>query len=543
MQSSMSNAPAPQPGGGTSGPAAGSSPRLVAPAPHPSRRLRLAAGFAAASVVAVTGFVYYLNTRMGPEASGTAAGTSIRTASVSTGDLHATIRVSGVIAAEHFAALLAPQIRGSRNDRGRGSASVSSTTPAVTVSDSSTQSTSSSTTSSSLGAQRGTTNRFNDSATVNAKSTAATTAASSSSTAASTDSSSGSASTTPARGGGGRGGDFSLVLLSVAKGGVRVTKGEVVAEFDSQFQALRRDDYNDTVVQLSAGIKKMRSDLAVAKAIHEQQVCAAKAALDKALLDAKTVEVRSAIEAESFKLAVEEAQASYAQIVAEIRLLEESQRAQIRAAEIDRDQARMELERANLNVQKMTVKAPIDGIVVLQTIFRGGDFGQVQAGDQIYSGQPFLSIVDPASMVLNGTVNQVDAEKLRLGATARVRLDAYPDIQMPGTTVSIGALARVGTFRANYVGAIPVRLKLDRAEPRVIPDLSASAEIVLYTEKEATITPRAAIFQDGGNPFVFLRSAAGWMRRDVELGPGNHIAVAVRSGLRKGDIVALQRPL
>src|SRR5262249_7020507 len=185
-----------------------------------------------------------------------------------------------------------------------------------------------------------------------------------------------------------------------------------------------------------------------------------------------------------------------------------------------------------------------DGIVVMQSLFRSGEFGQIQKGDQVASGQFFMSIVDPSSMVLNATVNQVDAEKLRMGAKAQVRLDAYPDIQLPATVIGIGAMARTATFRASYVGEIPIRLKLDKMENRVIPDLTASAEITLRTAKDQLVTPRAAVFQENGsNPFVFLQGPDGWIRKEIEIELGNHITVGVRSGLKKGDVVALQRPL
>jgi hypothetical protein len=137
----------------------------------------------------------------------------------------------------------------------------------------------------------------------------------------------------------------------------------------------------------------------------------------------------------------------------------------------------------------------------------------------------------------------VDAEKLRMGAKALVHLDAYPDVELPATLIGVGAMSKTSTFRASYVGEIPVRLKLNEVEARVLPDLTASAEILLQTEREALITPRAAVFQENGTAFVFLQSPEGWIRRDVQLGPGNHVAVAVRSGLQKGDVVALQRPL
>ena len=337
--------------------------------------------------------------------------------------------------------------------------------------------------------------------------------------------------------------DFTLVLVSLTKAGGYVHKGDVVAEFDRQYQLMRRDDYRDSVAQLDANIKKLKADLAVTMEIQSQKMRVAKAAYEKAVLDLKTIEVRSAIDSENYRLTMEENKAQSEELVKETRLLEESQRAEIRVSEINRDQAKIELQRANNNVERLALKAPMDGIVVMQSLFRGGEFGQIQVGDQISAGQFFMSIVDPSSMVLNGIVNQVDAEKLRLNAKSNVRFDAYPDIEVPATVIGIGAMSKTGTFRASYVSEIPVRLKLDRIEPRVIPDLTASAEIFLQTERDAVIAPRASVFQEEGGAFVFLQGPTGWMRKNVELGLGNHVAVAVRAGLRKGDIVALQRPL
>jgi hypothetical protein len=178
-------------------------------------------------------------------------------------------------------------------------------------------------------------------------------------------------------------------------------------------------------------------------------------------------------------------------------------------------------------------------------MFRGGQFGQVQQGDQIWPGMNFMSIVDPSSMVVNANVNQADSEMLRLGMKAAVHLDAYPDLQLPATVIGIGAMTKPGGWRVDYFREVPVRLKLDRMDPRVLPDLSASASIVLETETQAAIAPMEAIFRDSGDsrPFVFLRAPTGWVRRDVELGLANRVAVAVRSGVQKGDTVAAQRPL
>jgi hypothetical protein len=191
----------------------------------------------------------------------------------------------------------------------------------------------------------------------------------------------------------------------------------------------------------------------------------------------------------------------------------------------------------------MTLKTPIAGIAVMQSIFRMGQFGQVRVGDQVYPGQTFLSIVDPSSMVVNANVNQVDAEKLRLGQKATVRFDAYPDLALPGTVIGIGAMSKTSTFRASYVGSIPVRVRIQKNDGRIIPDLTASSEIVIESQQNALLVPRSAIFEQDGKPYVFVRGETAWDRKPIELGLSSNITAAVRAGLQKGDIIALQKPI
>ena len=61
----------------------------------------------------------------------------------------------------------------------------------------------------------------------------------------------------------GGGGDFMLVLTNVATPGSHVKKGDIVAEFDRQYQLVRLDDYRASLAQMEANIKKLEADLAV----------------------------------------------------------------------------------------------------------------------------------------------------------------------------------------------------------------------------------------------------------------------------------------
>ena len=346
----------------------------------------------------------------------------------------------------------------------------------------------------------------------------------------------------PAGGGGPGGADFNLILLHLSKAGTQVKKDDVVAEFDPTNQVARLDDYKDTVIQTQLTVRKMMANLAASKEALDQSVRSAKAAWDQAVLDLQTAPVRSEIQKEQFKLNVEQTEAQYKELQTEVPLQAVSQQAQIRVSELTLSQSDIELQRARNNVGRMTIKSPMDGIAVMASIVRNGEYGQVREGDQVNAGQPFLSIVDPRSMVLNATVNQVDAERLRLGMKATIHLDAYPDLSLPGTLVGIGAMSKTSTFRAGYVGEIPILLKVDKMDARVIPDLTGSADVVLSSVTSAVLIPRAALFEENGGAFVFVQGPEGWTKKQVQPGLSSFSQVAIESGLQKGDVVALQRP-
>jgi HlyD family secretion protein len=516
-------------------------PATVRPAPRKPRRGVL---WAAVSIALLAGSLWQWRARSLARESARAAAAVTRTAPVALADLRQTIRVSGTIQAERFAMLIAPQIRGSRSGRGRlYTGTPAATLPAATASNATAAAAS---TTSSLGATRGTTNRFSD---MSGSSTAGSGVPDRATTSTSLTESQSLGSTSgslmdPSRYSNDNSADFSLILLKCAAPGGRVKAGDPVAEFDRQYQLLRLDDYKASRVQQDAGIAKLKADLAVSRQAHDQLVKSAMGDWAKANVDLQTIPVRSAIEAEEFKLTEQEMAAAYKEIRSEQKNFDESQRASLRYAELDRDQAAIEFGRATANVEKMVLKAPIDGIAVMQTIWRGGDYGQVQPGDQVYSGQSIMTIVDPSSMVLNAEVNQVDSESLRVGMKATVHLDAYPDLGLDATVIAVGAMTSAGGWRANWVREVPIRVKILQQDARVIPDLSGSADIELAAEKQAAVAPLASVFRDGeGKPYVFVASSGAFEKREVELGLASNVAVAVRSGLRPGETVAVMRPV
>lgn len=489
----------------------------------------------------------------------------LRTAIVQTGPIARQLRISGVTAAEKFVSLIAPQIRGNRNGRGRsglnlagmdqasvaslpalgggsgGGSSSGSASAAGAAGSLDSTGTSASRSFGGSGATKAASSRVS-SAPAAARSTA--TASSSNSASLGSD---GLGSTSKelgsGMGGGGGAGDFNLVLHQLVKPGSSVRKGEVIAEFDRQYMLTRLDDYKSTMETAKAQLTQQKANLDLARYTHLQNVDKAKAAFEKAKLDMRTIPVLSAIDAERAKLALEEADAQYQQQLAEGKFIDNQEKAQLKYAELEFKSLQLEFHRAEQNADRMISKANIDGMTVMQNTFRGSEFAQIQAGDQIYPGQFFMQVVDPRSMIINANVNQVDGERLRIGLKASVRFDAYPGLEVPAHIVNIAAVPKSGGMRATFVREIPVLLKIDKMDPRIIPDLSCSVDVVIQEESEATIAPLAGVFEDEqtGKKIAYVKQGEAWLRREIEVGLQSYLVVSVK-GLNKGDVIALDRP-
>ena len=347
-------------------------------------------------------------------------------------------------------------------------------------------------------------------------------------------------------GGGNAGGGPGLALTALATPGSIVKKGDVVARFDDENTRTTLEEFRASVKQNRSNMSTLLAQIEVMRKSHSLSISQAKSDLDTANLDYQTKAVRSRIDAENYRLVAEEAQATYKQVLTEVPLMETSLSSQYKSAQLALQEGEAELKRQEANLERLSLRAPLNGLVVVQTVQRRGssDAAQIKVGDSVGFGQPVMQIVDTNSMIVNAAVNQVNAELIRVGTRAEVRFDAFSDIVLPAEVYSVGAMTRQGGMRPSYVKELPVTLRLLAMDPRVIPDLTVSADITVETVPQTLIAPREAIFRDSpdGKPYVFVKDSMGWVRRDVELGPMDYISASIRSGVRAGEVIARQRP-
>lgn len=263
-----------------------------------------------------------------------------------------------------------------------------------------------------------------------------------------------------------------LTLTHLIPNGTRVQQGDLIAEFDPTQQidnALtakgKYEDLNHQVdqkiAQNHADQEKRISDLTQAKG----DLAKAQIELQKGPILAQIAKLENDVKADIARQHVESLTKSNADH-------DQSDAAALRILELQRDRQKVALERAQTNIDRMQVHAPLAGMVALQNVWRGNSNGHAQEGDQLYRGQALVSIFDPSQMLVRCSVGEPDRAALTPGTRAKVYFDAYPDLSLPAhfefaSPVASSALGSpVKTFSAVF--------RLDKTDPRLTPDLSAA---------------------------------------------------------------------
>jgi multidrug efflux pump subunit AcrA (membrane-fusion protein) len=282
-----------------------------------------------------------------------------------------------------------------------------------------------------------------------------------------------------------------LTIVHLAASGSRVKAGDVLAEFDRQAQMRdfvdKQADYHKLVDQVTEEQAKENA----ARAKDETELKAAEDSLRKAELEIQRAEIVSKIDAEKNQENLDEAKATYDQLRETFDLKRKAAQAAIRILEIQRDRTQQTMMHAQSNADLMQVRAPIEGVVVLNTIWKQGTMGEVQEGDQVEPGTPFMQVVDPATMQVRVSANQQDFPRLQIGQTGKVYLDAYPELVFAAKVEQVAPIGEHGSF-SDKVRVFAVIISIEGNDPKLMPDLSAAVDVNTADQDKTSNVAKAA---------------------------------------------------
>lgn len=337
----------------------------------------------------------------------------------------------------------------------------------------------------------------------------------------------------------GRGGDIGkpLIVTKLVHSGTLVKRGAMLIEFDRQAQLKNSLDRLAEYRDLEEQIKKKQAEHTAKRAKDESELKQAENKVGTATLDMRKNEVVSKIDAEKNRLTLEESKANLKQLQETMELKQRAAQAELRILEIQRDRARNALSFTKKNAERMVIRAPIDGLAVLSTVWKNGRMGEIQEGEEVRPGSPILQVVNPSIMQVRVRLNQVDLGYLSVGQTAKVILDAYPDNTFLAKLERMAPIGIKSNFSQKMYTFVCL-FSVQGANPRLIPDLSAAVDVEVERRPSVVVVPKDTIGSENGQYFVRAKNGSGFEKRFVKIGDMSDMEVVIESGLKVGMSVS-----
>jgi HlyD family secretion protein len=252
--------------------------------------------------------------------------------------------------------------------------------------------------------------------------------------------------------------------------GDSVKKGQMLARIYADIYALQRDQAASQVNQSQATVANSEASLEALKASLTQ----AQQAYDrnKKLFDQKVI---SQAEFEQYETTLRSAKANY-----------DAAKENIKSLEANTQTAQTGLTKANKDLQRATLVAPMDGVISSLKIKKG----ERVAGNSFTLGTEMMTVADMSVLEVRVNVGENDIIKVSIGDSADIEVDAYNNRKFKGIVTQIASsTTTTTTVTTNDVTNYEVRIRLepssyddliDPSKPRKFPfrpGMNASADI------------------------------------------------------------------
>ena len=262
----------------------------------------------------------------------------------------------------------------------------------------------------------------------------------------------------------------------------RVTQGQVLIRLDPRDAQTRREQNEAKLAETQASLAAAEADVTSAEANAQLS----EVALDRARLDLERMRrltdgQRGAVagqELDHARAAYDAANAAVAAASSSIA----AAKAEAVVAQAKIASAVVALKESALQCEYTILTAPVSGRVGRRS---------VETGQPVVPAQPLLALVS-AELWLTANFKETQITSIRPGEAVRVRFDAFPGREWPGTVESLSPASgarfsllppdnATGNF-TRIVQRLPVRIRLDGAArhalgPQLVPGLSAKVRV------------------------------------------------------------------
>jgi HlyD family secretion protein len=346
-------------------------------------------------------------------------------------------------------------------------------------------------------------------------------------------------------------GDIQIVKL--AKDGEMVHKGDAVIVLDPTPNQNILNQRRSDLRQAQAQVDDFK---ARAKLLEEQDLTDLQKAnydVERAKLDVSQAEILSPIDGEEKKLLLADAEQKVKQVQQKLESDKTSNKADIANISQKVEKAQRDVKRYEDAISRLTVFAPVDGMIHLMPNWRaGGMFGDnappFKEGDRAWAMATIGQLPDLSALRITAHLEEEDRSRLHAGQSVTARVDAVPDHELEGHVSEVSPLAKI-----DFSGGWPpnknfdLTVVLDHPDTRLRPGMSVTERIAVQRIPNVILVPSEAVFNRNGRDVVYVQESArfgdSFMERPVAIGHRGGGMVEIRNGLQPGERVALKDPV
>lgn len=181
------------------------------------------------------------------------------------------------------------------------------------------------------------------------------------------------------------------------------------------------------------------------------------------------------------------------------------------------------------------ITAPMSGTVDNITITSGMVLANSSSSTTATSSNRVAVVTSKGNPIATFNVSEVDVSRVIPGQRATVTLDSISDKTFTGKVLTVDKIGTVSSGVTNY----PVVISLDTLAPEILPNMAATANIILQTRTDVLAVPSEAIQTSDGVTTVRILKGGQVQTVTVEIGISSDTATEVISGVSEGDEVIM----
>ncbi len=183
--------------------------------------------------------------------------------------------------------------------------------------------------------------------------------------------------------------------------------------------------------------------------------------------------------------------------------------------------SRLDYENAQMNLEKMNIRAPFDGVIV--------NLPHFSKEAKVNSGTLVVTIMDYSSMLLEINLPESAINEVKVGQKAYITHYTLPRDTIMGeiTELSPAISSETRTFKGKLV--------IDNSKLLIRPGMFVKADIVTESHSSTMIIPKNIVRNERNRRTVFVVDQGIAKAKNIRLGLEEKNSVEVLSGLDKDD--------